>query len=124
MIDARLLATYDADTDKPLDVWSYWIPRSGDNVILAIEVVHNSGVDISVRLYQKNYHEVGDGVDAGVGVSYSGFAAGIQTFEKIGAKELIRAKISVLRSASLPSTDSGTVLFRVLEPVWFESVKV
>lgn len=122
MIDAKWLAT-GATGDPTVDVWGVWIPRRGDNLLFHVEVVSNYGTNFDVELFEKNYDEVGDGADALVGTGFEE-ATGRQSFTKLGAKELVRVRLTLQRGASLPAGDVGLVLFRFLEPVWFETVKV
>jgi hypothetical protein len=119
MIDAKMLATTLGDV--VYDVWGVWIPRRGDNVIFTVEVVTNYGTVFTVQLFEKNYDEPGDGSDALAGTGFDE-TTGRVSFTKLGAKELIRVRLSISRGGSLPVRDVGLLLYRFLQPVWFEKV--
>ncbi len=123
MIDGKVLVTKESEVDGPLEVWGVWIPRRGDNAIFALEVAVNYGTELIADLYQKNYDEVGNGTDAGVSLTFDE-VAGRQTMTKLDAKEVVRVKLTVKRGVSLADKEIGNVLYRFLQPVWFESVKV
>ena len=121
MIDAKVLAT-GLKGDEPISVWSVWIPRSGDNVTFTLEVAANYGTVLTAELYQKNYDEVGDGTATGSSTVFGG-STGRQAFTKLGAKELVRVRLTLEPEAALED-EVGWVVLRFLQPVWFESVKV
>ncbi len=123
MIDAKLLATYDAESGEVLYLLGGWFPRKGDNLRLTMEVVHNYFAILGAEVVEKNYEDVGDGSSAAVTVTFDQ-VTGRQTMEVLGCKELVRVKISLARGLDLPPGEVGTVLFRLLRPVWFEAVKV
>lgn len=121
MMDAKVLATSSKAGDSYV-VWGVWIPRRGDNVIFTVEVVANFGTTFSVQLFEKNYDEPGDGSDALVGTAFPE-TTGRLSFTKLGAKELIRVRLEVANvSGSVPDGDVGLLLYRFLQPVWFENV--
>lgn len=121
MIDAKILATRSDDTN--VEVWSTWIPRRGDNVIFTMEIPANYGSYVVVDLYQKNYDETGDGSSASASMTFDQ-ATGRQSVTKLGAQELVRFKLTIQRGNDLGDSEVGWFLFRFLQPVWFESVKV
>lgn len=124
MIDAKLLATLrPLDDPSTIDVYGVWIPRRGDNVRFPVEVVANSGVFLTATLFQKSYAETGNGTSAGVSVTFDQ-STGRQTMELLGAKELVRVKLSLDPGSDLSGSQIGLTLFRFLQPVWFEAVKV
>ena len=123
MIDAKLLATFDAQAGSPMDVYGVWIPRKGDNARFTLEVAQNYFTDLTAEVFQKNYEDTGDGTTAGISVNFNQ-ATGRQTMELLGCKEVVRFKLSLQRGSNLPGEDVGLVLFRFLQPVWFEAVKV
>lgn len=118
MLDAKLLPTFDLEHNKTVTVYGVWIPRRGDNVRLTVEVVANQAATMVATLFQKNYDEPGDGTTTGVALTFT--SIGRQTMELLGAKELVRLQLKLDPSG----TDVGKVLYRVLQPVWFETVKV
>jgi len=123
VIDGKVLATGSSEDGDPLvEVWGVWIPRRADNVLFVVEVMANYFTDFAVDLFAKDYDDVGDGSSAGVGTTFSN-RLGRSSFTKLGAKELVRVRLTLQRGQSLPETDIGLILFRFLEPIWFESVK-
>ena len=124
MIDAKLLATYDLNGGGgPLDVYSVWMPRKADNVRFTVDVVANFGTELTATLLERNYDETGDGATTGVFVDFTQ-SMGRQTLERLGCKDLVRFRFRLNRGDALQDTEIGWVLLRVLQPVWFESVKV
>lgn len=122
MLDAKLLPTFDKDSRDTLTVYGVWMPRKGDNLRLTVEVVWNVFADFTVTLFQKNYDEVGDGATTGVSLAFP-VTTGRQTMELLGAKELVRLRIDLDPGGAI-TTGVGLVAYRILQPVWFESVKV
>ena len=124
MLDAKLLATPDSGSGSTqIQVYGVWIPRKGDNMRLTAEVVANYATDFTVEMLQKNYEDTGNGSSTGVSMNFNQ-ATGRQTVEVLGCKELVRVILTVDRGMSLEAGEVGLVLFRFLQPVWFETVKV
>ncbi len=109
MVNAQLL-------EAGCTVYSPWIPRGGDNLIATLEVVEiGSGGRIDVFVWTKNSEDVGPGTDASGTLKITLTAVGRGDEEWIGdAKEWVRYKIVVT---------GNWVLFRMLSPVWFDSVQ-
>jgi len=109
MFDAQLL--FPGAAGAALSFYSPWFPRQGDN--------------LRVTVFTKNNEDTGDGSDADAGTSIVASATGRSTAEwtsgTAGLKELVRYKYSV-QSTGTGATD--WVLFRMLTPVWFNTVKV
>jgi hypothetical protein len=122
MLDAKVLATV-LDEGLPVEVWGVWIPRRGDNAIFSMEVVYNYGTMVTAELFMKDYDDAGDGSATGQSFAFD-VATGRQSITQLGAKELVRVKMTLNRGDGLSVDDVGVILFRFLEPVWFESVKV
>ena len=99
-------------------VYSPWFPRGGDNLRATLEVVNRVGTaTVTVRVFTKNAEDVGDGSEAGSSLSISGGAAGRSVAEWAGVtKQLVRYKFTV------GGTDGNWTIFRMLAPVWFDSV--
>ena len=122
MIDAKLLVTHDGTDGSAVEVYGVWIPRKGDNVRFTTEVVKNYGTDFTVEVFQKNYEDAGDGATTATSSTWNA-VEGRQTMELLGCKEVVRLRVSLNRHGDLPSADIGHVLFRFLQPVWFEAVE-
>lgn len=101
------------------DLYSPWFTRQGDNLRATVDIVAvgSSGL-LTVTVHTKNSDDTGDGGTAlaeaagdlssvGVGRQWAEFGPGT-------VKELVRYKFSAA---------TNWVMFRVLTPVWFDSVK-
>ena len=98
-------------------VYSPWFPRGGDNLRATLEVVNRSGTPtLTVTVYTKNTEDVGNGTEANT-TTISGGAAGRTVAEWAGVtKQLVRYKFA-------PTGTAGDwTLFRMLAPIWFDSV--
>ena len=114
MFDAQLLIRPAED----LAIFSPWFPRGGDTGAFTLEVVAISGATITVSVFTKSSETVGDGSNANAGVSLSLTAVNRDTDVWTGTlNELVRYRYVV-------SGETGDwVLFRMLPPVWSDSVK-
>ncbi|HHK42335.1 MAG TPA: hypothetical protein ENJ50_07950 [Planctomycetaceae bacterium] len=115
MFEAQLL--YGTST-----VYSPWFPRSGDYFIGTLDVISLDGATLTLEVFTKNQEDSGDGVNADTSVSIRASAAGRASAEwgpddSGGIKELVRYKMTA------SGTDTQWVLFRILDPVWFDAVK-
>ena len=108
-------------------VFSPWFPRGGDNVTATLEVVEISSATLKVELFTKNSEDAGNGSNAdsaGTPISISATATGRTsatwsqpTTSTVSIKEMVRYKFTVT------GTGTNWVLFRMLPPVWFDSVE-
>ena len=114
MFEAQVLDTGDT-------VFSPWFPRQGDSAIFTLDVVDIDGGaaanQITVQVFTKNSEDAGSGSQTGSDITRDGTEGAGQAGAEYGSlKELVRYKFSV--------TGTGTrVLFRMLPPSWFDSVK-
>lgn len=106
-------------------VYSPWFKRGGDSVRVTLEVLEISGATIKVELYTKKADDAGDGsnADSGATTKIEVTAVGRTTQEwskdvdvDIGLNDLVRYKFTVTGSTT------NWVLFRMLEPQWYDSV--
>lgn len=116
---------FDAQLLQPSTVYSPWFARGGDNVICTLDLIQLGGsASIRVDLYSKSQEDTGDGspVDpSGSPVKIEVNAAGRAQAEwsvdtvtsGFNLSELVRYKFTV---------STSWVLFRMLPPVWFDSV--
>ena len=111
MFDAQLLL-------KGSTVLSPWFPRQGDNLIITLEIVARADTTTKVEVYTKNQEDTGDGsLHAGGNINRN--TVGRESKEYVGGlKELVRYKFTITGTA-----DDDWSLFRMLMPVWFDSVK-
>lgn len=123
MFDAQLL--FPGAAGAALSFYSPWFPRQADNLRVTVDVVGRVSSQLTVRVFTKNNEDTGDGTDADVGTSIVASATGRASAEwtsgTAGLKEMVRYKYTV-QSTGTGATD--WVLFRMLSPVWFNTVKV
>jgi hypothetical protein len=115
MFEAQLL--YGA-TSPGLQVYSPWFPRRGDNAIFTIDFI-NGAATVKVEVFSKAAAEPGDGTQVTGSFTASSSSSPPQVSGSFsGFKELVRYRYSV--------TDASTkfALFRMLAPVWWDTVKV
>ena len=106
-------------------VFSPWMPREGDYMIGTAELIAlEASAQLEVRLFTKDLDDPGDGaqVDSSIKITIS--VAGRRDSAEwgfdgttSGLKELVR-----YRFESRAATAAGSVLFRMLSPVWFDAV--
>ncbi len=97
-------------------VYTPWIPRGKDNLIATLDVVDISEATVTVRVWTKNSQTAGDGADAKTAISISSNAVERRSATWYDAcKEWVRYKITVTGSAG------DWVLFRMLDPIWFDT---
>jgi len=106
-------------------VYSPWFPRGGCSIAATLDVIEIAGDDTEIRVdvYTKASLDAGAGTyaDAGTYITRSGIDGPGRTSETWPGKtfNLVRYKFSVSNSQE----ESGWVLFRMLLPQWFDSVK-
>ena len=104
---------------KGATIYSPWFPRRGDNVRCTIDVSAISGATIQVNLFTKNTTDAGDGSDADAVTYITKNSTGRADNTWIGVtQEMCRYKFTVTGS-----NNYDWVLFRMLPPLWFDSVK-
>lgn len=112
MFEAQLLV---ASGEGTL-VFSPWFPRQGDNATFTLEVVATNGVELDVQVFTKNVEDPGDGtpvLGGAIALSAPGISRGAWGPDTL--LELVRYQF-VARGEGL------WVLFRMLPPVWCDSV--
>jgi hypothetical protein len=107
-------------------VYSPWFPRRGDNVLVTLDLIAISGGQLVVQLFTKNTENSGDGNDADVGgtTKIDTSTVGRTTVQWLstltpGLLELCRYKFSWDHASA-----GARAFFRMLPPLWFDSVKV
>ena len=106
-------------------VFSPWTPRRADRVRATLDVIAISGPQITVDLFTKNTRGTGNGniVDAGTSIVASTTGRVTQAWGPttgIGLRELVRYRFTIGPTAGLRTN----VVFRMLPPVWYNSVYV
>ncbi len=99
-------------------IFSPWMSRSGDNLLINVEVAALDGTDagLDTEVYMKNSEDTGDGTLKGTALAIT--AVGRDSKEFLGMEELVRYKFELPTAA----TDGSRVLFRMLSPVWFDDL--
>lgn len=122
MFDAQIL--FPGAAGAPLSFFGPWGPRGGDNMRATVDVVGRVASQLTIRLFTKNTEDAGDGVDADAGTSIITSATGRATAEWTSGTatilELVRYKYTVQSTGTGPG---DWVLFRMLAPVWFDTVR-
>lgn len=120
MFEAQMLMA----TGTDCSVYSPWFARGGDNLRATLDAIkRGTAATVTVSVYTKKNEDRGDGEDAdpstsiritgGVPERYvAEWLAGATT----GPKNLVRYKFTVTGAAG------DWILFRMLTPVWFDSV--
>lgn len=100
-------------------VFTPWMLRAADNLRVAVEVVAMGAdnCELLVQAMHRNIDEVGDGVAIGSPIKIGSVGRSAVT-ECTGLKELVRFRITADEAGT--GLD-GWFLFRVLDPVWFDS---
>ena len=121
MFDAQLLIADGGGSE--VQVFGPWMTREGDDARLTLEIVDiyaGETTTLRVEVYQKNTEDTGDGTPY-AGTSISATATGVAaSVEWTGVKELVRYKFTYTGGLE----GDGWVLFRMLDPVWFDAVAV
>jgi len=102
-------------------VFSPWFPRQGDDFKPTVEVIDikRTAGDFKVHVFTKSSETTGNGTNADATLSLSLQAAGTDSAIWQGkVNELVRYQFD------LSTMGSGDwVLFRMLDPVWYDAVK-
>lgn len=112
MFQAQLLIRPSA---SDLSVFSPWFDRGGDHLRATVDVVALQGATLTVKVFTKNREDTGDGVEV-EGVSIVSTTVGRSAAEWDGLEELVRYEFTV------GTASANWVLFRMLDPVWFDAV--
>lgn len=125
MFEAQLLQS---QVDTSYSVFSPWMFRGGDALLATLEVVEvgDSGGSVVVEVFTKNTEDTGEGenADSTSTKKITGNSVGRTSLEwesgvaNVDLLELVRYKFTI------GGSDAGDdwVLFRMLSPVWFDSV--
>ena len=101
-------------------VYTMWMPRQGDNVIFAIEVINRDACDLTIEVFDKDEATSGDGAVI-TGTSTTISANEVKTITVTGVKELVRLKLSATDNGGAASV--AFVIYRVLSPIWYDTAK-
>lgn len=114
MFDAQLIVT---DANAP-EVFSPWFPRQADNAVFTLEIVAKQGsTKLTVQLFTKTTDDAGDGgaVASPTDVGSVGRTALPQEGEM---QTLVRYRYTASAGSA-----GDWILFRLLPPVWYDTVK-
>ena len=110
---------------NPDSSYSPWFPRGGDNLRATLDLIAVSGSGkLRVDVFTKNTEDPGDGSNADSTLKIDTSTTGRTTIEwpassaSPGLLELCRYKFSFSAGSA-----GDRALFRMLPPVWFDSVK-
>lgn len=97
-----------------------WMRRQADYGIFPFEVVDNpDGASVVIDLVQKNSEDYGSGTGTGTTLSIT---SGVDEYVSSSLKEMVRFSISVGPPEASP-TGTG-VIFRMLDPTWYNQAHV
>ena len=122
MFDAQILIA----GSSSYSIYSPWFSRGGDNLRASAQILVGDA-NISVHVFTKNSEDVGNGMDVNSNVELSLTTPGstVVTAEwgpnttsgsAGGLEELVRYKYTVTGTAGT------SALFRMLSPVWFDTI--
>ena len=101
-------------------VYSPWMPRGGDNLRFTLDVADIVGGNLTVTAFHKNSEDTGDGSTTSTAIGpVTTVVPPRSDAEHLGLKELVRYRF--VFKASVDGT-IGWVLFRMLPPVWFDTL--
>jgi hypothetical protein len=103
-------------------VYGPWFSKQGDSLRATVDIAQVNGATLKVEVFSKNTEDTGDGTNADAATNITSGATGRTTAEWTSGtatlKELVRYRFKVTGAVV-----SDWVLFRMLSPVWFDSVK-
>ena len=126
MFEGQLLFPAGPNPAVPYRLYGPWMLRRGDSVRCTVDVGAISGAPVvDIELFTKNTEDAGDGTnaDAAAATVIVANAIGRQTVEWLSAgnialKELVRYRYTITGNAV-----TDWIIFRMLQPVWFDSLK-
>lgn len=103
---------------SPTTVYTDWMERGGDNVIVQFDVIDTAGgVNLKAQLYTRETDGTGDGTALGTASTLSGTGRKeISNTEQLN--DLVRLKLEVPTALS---TGPEWVYFRILGLVWYDT---
>lgn len=118
MFQAQLLISN--ATTSGARVYSPWFPKGGDNMLATVEIIAVNGTTptLTIEVFSKAKTTTGDGsiVGSATGVT----ALGRTTLTQFsGLNELVRYRFD----PGLTAVAGNWILFRMLPPVFFDTVK-
>ncbi|MEZ4495175.1 MAG: hypothetical protein R3C29_17905 [Dehalococcoidia bacterium] len=119
MFQAQQL-TAKAATSTP-SVYSPWVNRMGDNMLYSVDLVDKSGsaLQLKVTVLTKNTEDLPSAQTTLTNITTTGSGSEVVTEEQAGGiKEQVRYKFEL--AGTIAAGD--WVLFRMLQPIWYDSV--
>ena len=123
MAASRISAIYDAqylftsNMTIGFSVYSPWMARGGDQIMYVLDLVDAQGAKIRVDLLTKNTEDTGDGTVVSTITATNTLGRTPKEYTT-GLKELVRYKFTAIADEAA----IGFVLFRMLSPVWWDTV--
>ena len=110
---------------KGTTIYSPWVLRVGDNVRVTVEVLSRILLTLTVRVFTRAEGVAGDGteVDSTRTIQTSSVGRKLQEWGPqtgIGLNEWVRYQFNA--DTALPDVTGSHVAFRVLSPVWFDTI--
>ena len=107
-------------------VFSPWMSRNADNLIITVDLIANSGSGLSIEVYHKNSEDTGDGFAYPNVDSSTSNPSEKLTVTTLGPDSNGNFK-GMLELVRFRITGTGTgandrVLFRMLSNVWYDDV--
>lgn len=102
-------------------VYSPWMPRKGDTLFFTCDLVSQESGRLEVRVFHKKHEDDGDGIQVGGAISTT--TIGQTARPAAGLFDLVRYEFKSVSTAGSPDP-LDRVLFRMLNPVWFDAVSV
>ena len=99
-------------------LFSPWTAREGDNVVIHVDLVGITKGTLTVQLFHKNEEDDGPGRQVSI-AEIEASKAGVDVVGYYGLDELVRYKFIYTLDAS---NVLDHALFRMLDPVWFDTV--
>lgn len=117
MIDAQLVPFGKSGSNV---LFTPWFPRKEDNIRIVVELLAADLGKVGFEMMHKNSEDPGDGTVMSGKVEV-GSVGRSNPQEWLGLKELCRFRVTA--SSTESPVEDGWVLFRLLSPEWFATVK-
>lgn len=110
-----------ASFGTPVVIDGPWFGRKGDMIDYTVDIADVLNATISVALIHKNTEDTGNGAATGSTIAATSTIGRTDQEFTSGLKEMVRYRFTVVCEDEVPGL--GWILFRMLPPVWFDSLK-